>query len=93
MKALSLALIIMVSVYLVLAAPVPADALEEGPDEPAAVDDDPSTAVAYGEVRVTVIEWKPGLEGVGAGLFTESAFDFSGFFRELCESLASLFSS
>ncbi len=92
MKALSLALIIMFSVYLVLAAPVPAAALEEGPDESEAVDDDPSTDVAYGEVRVNVIEWKPDLDDVGAGLFTDSAFDFSGFLNELCESMASLFS-
>jgi hypothetical protein len=90
MKAISLALIIMVSFYMVIAAPVAA-AQEEGSEESVAFDDDPSTDVAYGIVRVTVIEWEPDLEGVGAGLFTESEFDFSGFINELCESIASLF--
>ena len=39
---------------------------------------------------VNVIELKPDLDGVGAGLFTESEFDFSEFFEELCEAFASL---
>lgn len=90
MKALSLALMIMVSLYLVIAAPMPAAAIEEGTGDSVDAGDDPSTSVAHGVVRVTVIEWKPDIEGVGAGLFTESEFDFSEFFGELCEAVASL---
>ncbi len=84
---------LMVALILILAVATTfpgAAALEEGPGDSVQADDDPSTDTAVGRVVVIVVEWQPDLSGVGAGLFTESEFDFSVFFSELGESLAGL---
>jgi hypothetical protein len=91
MKAFLLALTVIFAIHLVIAASVPAAAaLEEGADEQVIADDDPSTDVAHGLVRVNVIEWKPDLSGVGAGLFTQSEFDFSEFLGKLALAVSAL---
>ncbi|MBN2330646.1 MAG: hypothetical protein JXC85_02425 [Candidatus Aenigmarchaeota archaeon] len=93
MKQASIAITAMISLYLVFVAPLMAAAYEGPPDETPAAGDDPGTSVAIGKVVVNVVEWSPDLEGVGAGLFTESEFDLPAFFSELFDSLASLFGS
>jgi hypothetical protein len=92
MKAVLFVITVMISLFLV-SATVPGvvaeESLESVREEMAKRDLPPNIAIAY--VLVTVVEWEPDLEGVGAGLFTDTEFDFSGFFEELGESLASLF--
>ena len=49
---------------------------------------DPS--VAIGRVYVTVLPWRPKLQGIGSGLFTYSEFDFSGFLQKVMDSFSAL---
>jgi len=95
MKQATIALTVMISLYLVFVAPLmaAAQAQEGTQEETPAAGDDPGTSVAIGKVVVNVVEWRPDLAGVGAGLFTESGFGLPAFFSELFESLASLFGS
>ena len=92
MKAVSFALVLMVMALLMIIATPGAFALEEETLIENPVDGDgPGTSMAIGKVYVTLVEWEPDIEGLGAGMFTATEFDFSEFFNELYESLASLF--
>ena len=94
MKVGILAITALISILL-LSAAVPGALAEEeaggetGEEEMAEVTGDSS--VAIGHVYVYVLEWTPDLEGIGAGLFTYSEFDFGEFFEKVAESLKSLF--
>ncbi len=83
----SICLIILLAV--VSAMPV-AQAAAEGADAQQAAGPAAGQSTATGEVIVYLEEWQPDLSGMGAGLFTFTAFDFSGFFEELAGSLSSL---
>jgi len=93
MKALAFVLTALISILLVSAA-VPTALADDGEtaadQEKDQTNESLSTSVAFGKVCVTVVEWRPDLAGIGAGLFTHSGFDFSKFFDEVGKSLASL---
>lgn len=89
MKAYVFVITALVSIFLVSAA-VPGALAEEGETAAEEQIDETDPSIAIGYVYVTVVEWTPDLEGIGAGLFTYSEFDFSEFFDKVVESLASL---
>ena len=75
-----------------LSATVPAALAEEaGTERNDAANVTGGSSTAVGHVYVTLVEWKPDLEGLGTGMFTYSAFDFEEFFGKLAEAFSSLF--
>lgn len=80
-------------ILVLLVASVPLAVAEEATAEsPAeAAVHDPSRAIGY--VYVYVLEWKPDLSGIGAGIFTYTDFDFSEFCGKVAEQIAGLFAA
>ena len=95
MKSNILAIIALISI-LILSSIVPGALAEEeavaGAVEGEVPEAGGDSSVAIGYVYAYVTEWKPDLEGTGAGLFTYSEFDFGEFFGKVAESLESLLS-
>jgi hypothetical protein len=50
-----------------------------------------ATAIGYVYVNLTDPEPDPRLGGFGTGMFTYNAFDFSGFFQWILESISAFF--
>ena len=77
---------------LVIAAALPVAQAADADAADASQDTAPAAgqSTAVGEVTVYLEEWQPDLSGMGAGLFTFTAFDFAGFFAQLADALSSL---
>jgi len=84
----SILLLLILTTLIISAVPGTLAEESEAADENQIDQADPG--VAIGRVYVTVLPWRPKLQGIGSGLFTYSEFDFSGFLQKVMDSFSAL---